>query len=92
MMHLPSFTRWSPLLLGGILFLFTVAIYLPGTGSGFIWDDDDYLLDNTNLRTAAGLQRIWLQPRSSDVVAHFGAPRITKFGRVKRSAPECFRV
>lgn len=64
MMHLPSFTRWSPVLLGGILFLFTVAIYLPGTGSGFIWDDDDYLLDNTNLRTAAGLQRIWLQPRS----------------------------
>lgn len=38
--------------------------YLPLRAAGFIWDDDDYVTQNENLRTLAGLFRIWFDPRS----------------------------
>ncbi|MFP6621677.1 MAG: tetratricopeptide repeat protein [Pirellulaceae bacterium] len=39
----------------------TLVAYLPATGCGYIWDDDDYVLENRTLRSAAGLQRIWCE-------------------------------
>lgn len=33
--------------------------YLPATGAGFIWDDDDYVSNNAALRDGPGLARIW---------------------------------
>src|SRR3954471_10095819 len=32
---------------------------------GYIWDDDDYVTNNANLRSAEGLYNIWFVPRSS---------------------------
>lgn len=43
----------------------TIVAYLPALGGGFIWDDDDYVTQNDNLRTEDGLVDIWLSPRSS---------------------------
>jgi tetratricopeptide (TPR) repeat protein len=31
---------------------------------GYIWDDDNYVLNNLVLRSTEGLRRIWLEPRS----------------------------
>jgi len=42
----------------------TFVAYIPILDAGFIWDDDDYVTHNPEIRTAAGLKRIWLEPRS----------------------------
>ena len=39
--------------------------YAPAMFAGFIWDDDQYVTDNTCLRAPAGLKRIWLDPTST---------------------------
>ena len=36
--------------------------YAPVYRAGFIWDDDDYVVENASLRDAAGLVRIWTDP------------------------------
>lgn len=41
-----------------VLFL----IYLPAICGEFIWDDDDYVINNDNLRDLPGLFRIWFAP------------------------------
>ena len=33
--------------------------------AGFVWDDDQHVMENVNLRTVEGLERIWLVPSSS---------------------------
>lgn len=52
----------------------TCALVLAGTvvlaygrlwWAGFIWDDDDYVINNSRLRSLAGLARIWLVPGST---------------------------
>ncbi len=53
-------THW-----GALLVLLTVLAYGPAFVAGFIWVDDDYVLENYNLRSTAGLVKIWRQPRSS---------------------------
>jgi hypothetical protein len=45
-----------------LLVLAVLAAYLPATRGGFVWDDDDYVVNNQTLRSAEGLGRIWLQP------------------------------
>lgn len=50
----------SRALLAGLLFAMTLAVYRPVLDNGFIWDDDEYVVENPVLRTAEGLQRIWL--------------------------------
>lgn len=40
-------------------------VYVPSFSSGFIWDDDDYVTQNTTLRTFEGLRRIWLDPQAT---------------------------
>lgn len=55
---LPARTVGAAALLIGI----TLAAYVPALGAGFIWDDDDYVVDNELLRSWSGLRRIWLEP------------------------------
>lgn len=42
----------------------TLLAYLPALNAGFIWDDDQYILENRTLRTTEGLVQIWLEPTS----------------------------
>jgi tetratricopeptide (TPR) repeat protein len=51
-------------LLGAILVGATVLAYLPAIRAGFIWDDPEYVLNNANLRTVAGLWDTWFVPKS----------------------------
>jgi tetratricopeptide (TPR) repeat protein len=37
-------------------------VYVPSFSSSFIWDDDDYVTENSTLRSLSGLRRIWLEP------------------------------
>ena len=39
----------------------TFACYLPATQCDYIWDDDDYVIENKTLRSAEGLKQIWFQ-------------------------------
>jgi tetratricopeptide (TPR) repeat protein len=48
-----------------LLAAITLAAYYPVLTSGFIWDDDDYVLNNRTLRTAAGLWDIWFTPHAT---------------------------
>ncbi len=50
---------------GVMLAAAVVAAYLPALRAGFVWDDDDHVELNTQLRSAEGLRRIWLDPRST---------------------------
>jgi tetratricopeptide (TPR) repeat protein len=47
------------------LLLLCLAVYAPVRSAGFIWDDDQNVSQNRNLEDAAGLARIWLEPRTS---------------------------
>ncbi len=42
----------------------TLLIYLPAIRAGFIWDDPDYVINNSTLRSIDGLIEMWTQPRS----------------------------
>ena len=50
----------SKALLGGLLFAMTLVAYRPVLDNGFVWDDDEYVVENPMLRSAEGLQHIWL--------------------------------
>jgi tetratricopeptide (TPR) repeat protein len=39
--------------------------YLPAGRGDFIWDDDEYVVNNQTLRNLPGLEQIWWQPRST---------------------------
>jgi hypothetical protein len=56
---------WKPFAAGFVLLLLVVGAYVPATGGGSIWDDDHYVSENADLRSAAGLWRIWMVPQSS---------------------------
>src|SRR5436190_2534201 len=58
-------TTGRPFLWGGVLLLLVLVAYLPVFRADFIWDDNDYLIDNPTLRSPGGLERIWLEPRAS---------------------------
>ena len=49
----------------GLIFLITVVAYIPAMRGGYIWDDDSYITENSTLRTADGLRRIWFEPKAS---------------------------
>ena len=44
-----------------LLVAITLVAYVPAMRGGFIWDDDDYVTENGNLHSVAGLQRIWFE-------------------------------
>jgi tetratricopeptide (TPR) repeat protein len=48
------------------LITITFATYAPTLGNGFIWDDDRYIEENTQLRTLRGLEHIWFRPLSAE--------------------------
>ena len=52
----------KPVYLGVVLLAVTLAAYLPSLFCGFIWDDDVGIVENQNLETFEGLQRIWSKP------------------------------
>ena len=57
----PRKVVWAGLALVGL----TLIAYAPALRGGFIWDDDDYVTANANLRSVSGLANIWFVPRSS---------------------------
>jgi hypothetical protein len=57
--------RSKILLRSAILVLITFVAYIPALRAGFIWDDDDYVTNNPNLRSVSGLVDIWLHPTAS---------------------------
>jgi protein O-mannosyl-transferase len=50
---------------GALLLALTVLVYLPSLGTTYVWDDDNYLINNPTLRVPRGLVRIWTEPRAS---------------------------
>jgi protein O-mannosyl-transferase len=48
-----------------LLYALTLLAYAPAIRGGFIWDDDDYVQNNANLRSPHGLIDIWTAPRTS---------------------------
>jgi hypothetical protein len=47
------------------LCVLVVSAYLPALKGGFIWDDRDYISENSLLRDQDGLRKIWTEPASS---------------------------
>ena len=56
-----SSTRGVRLGLSLLLVVLTLLAYAPAMQGGFVWDDDDYVTENANLKSLAGLQRIWFE-------------------------------
>jgi len=54
-----SLERQRPTWLALALFVATLAAYLPVIWNGFVWDDNDYIINNLTLRSLDGLGRIW---------------------------------
>ncbi|MFH0981296.1 MAG: tetratricopeptide repeat protein [Planctomycetota bacterium] len=54
-------SKVGPILLVAI----TLVAYLPALRGGFIWDDQEYVVENPVLRDSAGLARIWIQPSAN---------------------------
>jgi len=52
-------------LLAGLLILITLLAYIPAMQGGFVWDDNDHLTENQNVKSLQGLARIWLAPKSN---------------------------
>lgn len=48
-----------------ILIALVVVSYLPVFGAGFVWDDDENILDSPNLHDLRGLLRIWSDPHAT---------------------------
>jgi hypothetical protein len=57
--NFPFSPRARAWLLGLLLVAATIAAYQPLWHAGFIWDDDDYVTNNTALHNLDGLKRIW---------------------------------
>ena len=57
---------WLREALPGIaIFACIVLVYLPSLSAEFIWDDNDYVTENSALRRLDGLWRIWSDPRAT---------------------------
>ncbi|MBI2826508.1 MAG: tetratricopeptide repeat protein [Planctomycetia bacterium] len=56
--------RTTAVLAGAVLVAVTFLAYAPVLRNAFVWDDDDYIVNNANLRSLDGLWRIWCVPRS----------------------------
>jgi len=52
-------------LMAATLLTVVFAAYRPAAGGAFLWDDDDYVALNPDLRSARGLADIWLHPTHS---------------------------
>ena len=52
-------------LLAGVLIFITLVAYIPAIQGGFVWDDNDHLTENQNIRSLQGLGKIWFAPKSN---------------------------
>jgi len=59
MQHLANLSPRGARTSVAVLLLLTALAYVPVVNCGFIWDDDDYVTQNTTLRDTHGLYRIW---------------------------------
>lgn len=50
---------------GLLLVVLVCVVYLPVLRNHYIWDDDDYVLENELLHDVEGLRDIWLKPRAT---------------------------
>lgn len=58
----PPAATGLPLWLGvALLFVVTFISYAPSLQGDFLWDDDDYVTNNSTLNDAPGLYRIWFE-------------------------------
>jgi len=57
---LPRIRPWY-LLVAAVLCAVIVVAYWPAMHGDFLWDDDDYVSNNQNLRSVEGLRSIWLE-------------------------------
>ena len=57
--------HYSTTLRGVGLFVLVILVYLPAFQCGFIWDDDDYILENSAIKSADGFIRIWCDPSTT---------------------------
>ncbi len=48
--------------LGALLFVLTLVAYAPSLHNGYIWDDDEWITQNTAVTGPDGLRQIWLEP------------------------------
>jgi tetratricopeptide (TPR) repeat protein len=60
-----SQTQWRERVLLLAIPILVIVTYLPAIRGGYVWDDDDYVVNNLTLRTTEGLRDIWLAPRAS---------------------------
>jgi hypothetical protein len=49
-----------------LLILLTLAAYIPVLRCGFVWDDDNLLLDNHLIKASDGLYRFWCTTQPTD--------------------------
>ncbi len=62
----PHGTKHRGILLTLALIVLTFVAYWPAIQEGgFIWDDDDYVLENKTLRDPGGLKDIWISPQAT---------------------------
>jgi tetratricopeptide (TPR) repeat protein len=54
-----------PWLMGALLFLAVFFAYRPASSGGYIWDDDDYVSQNSAVQSPTGLADIWMHPTRS---------------------------
>ncbi len=54
--------RTLPVWQGGLIVLLVFLAYLPALQGGFVWDDDDYVVNNLLLHSLKGLSQIWFAP------------------------------
>jgi protein O-mannosyl-transferase len=57
--------RYLLVLKSAVIVLATWIAYLPALQCEFIWDDDDYVVENNTLRDTAGLWAIWTDPSAT---------------------------
>ena len=60
-----AISSWHSLVAAVALIFLTLLAYGHAYSAGYIWDDDQYVFENPNLRSVEGLARIWFMPRCS---------------------------
>ncbi|MFN8547532.1 MAG: tetratricopeptide repeat protein [Candidatus Eisenbacteria bacterium] len=48
-----------------LLVVVTLLAYLPAFSGGWVWDDDEYVLNNPTLASLSGLGKIWFDPSTT---------------------------
>jgi tetratricopeptide (TPR) repeat protein len=58
--------RTRTILAAAALAALVLAAYYPALSGGYVWDDDDLLTNNLNVRTLDGLVRTWADPEANE--------------------------